>query len=85
MYEDKLKSMFFIQENVAFNFAVTQSIPSLQAMNKWWKLNYVLLNVNKFCINLAIKTIFCEKMTETLAFTWLKHNVTPVGLYENTS
>ena len=24
----------------------------LQAMNKWWKLNYILLQVNKFCVNL---------------------------------
>ena len=33
----------------------------------------------------SYKDNFCEKMTETLAFTWLKHNVKPVGLYENTS
>ena len=24
----------------------------LRAMDKWWKLNYVLLRVNKFCVNL---------------------------------
>ena len=27
----------------------------------------------------------CEKLTENTAFTQLKHNIKPVGLYENTS
>ena len=47
-------------------------------MNKWWKLNYVLLHVNKFCVKLW-------KIDWNIAFTWLKHNVKPVGLYESTS
>ena len=47
-------------------------------MNKWWKLNYVLLHVNKFCVKLW-------KIYWNIAFTWLKHNVKPVGLYESTS
>ena len=37
------------------------------------------------CILSANYRETCEKLTENTAFTQLKHNKTPVGLYENTS
>ena len=54
----------------------------LQTMNKWWKLNYILLHVNKFCVNIY-RNLW--KNDRNIAFTWLKHKVKLVGLYENTS
>ena len=74
------KSVFYIQENVAFIQLSIYRLHNtlLQAMSKWWKLNYVLLHVNKFYVKLW-------KIDWNIAFTWLKHNVKPVGLYESTS
>ena len=51
----------------------------LQAMNRWWKLNYVLLHVNNFCIKKRLKNDW------NIAFIWLKHYGKPGNLYENTS
>ena len=39
-------------------------------MNKWWKLNDVLLRVNKFCVNLDRNIAF--------TYIWGKHNVKPL-------
>ena len=69
------KSVFFTQENVAFIQPSIYRLHNtfLQAMNKWWKLNFVLLHVNKFCIKRW-------KIDWNIVFTWLKHNLKPVGL-----
>ena len=37
------------------------------------------------CILSANYKETCEKLTENTAFTQLKHNIKPVGLYKNTS
>lgn len=45
----------------------------LQAMSRWWKLNYVLLHLNNFCIKKRLKNDW------NIAFIWLKHYGKPVG------
>ena len=44
----RTKERVFIQENFTFNLSVTQSIPTSNEQ----LINYVLLHVSKFCVNL---------------------------------
>ena len=73
----RTKERVFIQKNVAFNLPVTQSIPTSNEQMMKTKLRtfarkQVLRKpVRKFCKN-----------DWNIAFTWLKHNVKPVGLSE---
>ena len=70
---------FFIQEIITFmqlsNYQSHNQF--LTAMNKWWKLNDVLLRVNKFCVNLEGNL---WKIYWNIAFTyiWGMHNVKPL-------
>ena len=59
------KSMLFHSRksvSLSLNFWSISHNQFLQAMNKWWKLNYVLLHINKFCVNLS-RNLW--KLTET--------------------
>ena len=47
------------------------------AMNKWWKLNDVLLRVNKFCVNLE-RNLWKIDWNIALTYIWGKHNVKPL-------
>ena len=66
--------MFFIQENIAFNLSVTQSIP---VNNEWMKKTKLCTFTRKKILNKTYK--------ETCLKNVWKHYVKPVGLYENTS
>ena len=74
------KSLFFIQENVAFIQLSIYQLHNkfLQAVNKLQKLNYVLLLVQKFCVKVW-------NIDWNIAFSWLKYNAKPVNLHESTS
>ena len=73
------ENVFFIQGNVAFNVSLTQSIPTSNEQMMKTKLR-----------TFARKQIL-RKPIKKLVKKWLKysvhmnkHNVNPVGLYENT-
>ena len=66
--------MFFIEEKVAFNLSVTQSIPRVNGQIMKIKLS-----------TFPHKQILREKNDWNIKFTRLKHDGKPVGLYENTS
>ena len=73
------ESTFFIQENIAF--MQLSNYPSHNqfqpAMNKWWKLNDVLLRVNKFCVNLE-RNLWKIDWNIALTYIWGKHKVKPL-------
>ena len=71
------KERVFLSRKCSFQFIGRSQF--LQAMSRWWKLNYVLLHLNNFCIKKRLKNDW------NIAFIWLNHYGKPVGLYENTS
>ena len=74
------KSVVFIQENVAFNLSVPQSIPT---SNEQLMKTRLCTFARKQILRKPIKKLV-KKNDWNIAFTWLKHDVKPVGLYENT-
>ena len=74
------KSVVFIQENVAFNLSVPQSIPT---SNEQLMKTRLCTFGRKQILRKPIKKLV-KKNDWNIAFTWLKHDIKPVGLYKNT-
>ena len=74
------KSVFFIQENVAIDLPVTQSIAMGNEQMMKTKLRTF---ARKQILRKPVRNFW--KNDWNIAFTWLKHRVKPVGLLENKS
>ena len=74
------KSVFFIQENVAIDLPVTQSIAMGNEQMMKTKLRTFAC---KQILHKPVRNFW--KIDWNIAFTWLIHRVKPVGLLENKS